>query len=125
MSALTFAAATTDARPLTLVAKDGLDDWLATLDAQDRAWVDQAGFEASAGAVLLIPGDGGIKSAVEPAKRVDDVAVHGVDAEAPWIAQSDRPDLVTHVLAVPIRSDPWVVGRNTIRLTIVGRDIDA
>ena len=62
MTALTFSTANETARKLWLVTKEGLSDWQATLDETSRAWVDAAGFTASAGSVLLMPGDNGVDS---------------------------------------------------------------
>ena len=49
---------------MTLVSKDGLSDWLASLDAQSRDWVEAAGFTAGVGSVLLLPGGDGVQAAV-------------------------------------------------------------
>ncbi|NNE88606.1 MAG: leucyl aminopeptidase family protein [Silicimonas sp.] len=51
------------ARPLYLVGKEGLSDWLATLSEADQNWLRAAGFEANAGQVVLIPGPDGISAA--------------------------------------------------------------
>jgi leucyl aminopeptidase len=62
---LTFAPATDDALPLTLVAKDGLDAFVAGLSKPHAAWVEAHGFKAGLGAVLVLPGaDGAPEAAV-------------------------------------------------------------
>ena len=61
---LTFSADSGDAKPLYLVAKDGLDAWLAGQPDAVRDWVTAAGFKASAGAVVLLPEGAGVGGAV-------------------------------------------------------------
>lgn len=51
---LKFAASTTDARPLFLLASEELDDWLATRPPSVSAQLAAAGFKAGAGAVCTI-----------------------------------------------------------------------
>ncbi|SFH65894.1 leucyl aminopeptidase family protein [Albimonas pacifica] len=48
-----------DARPLRLVAADGLDRALGALDPAQRAWVEATGFRARLGQLCLVPGPGG------------------------------------------------------------------
>ncbi len=52
------------ARPLFLVKKEGLADWLAAQDDATRDWVGGAGFKAGVGEVLPLPGKGGLGGAV-------------------------------------------------------------
>jgi leucyl aminopeptidase len=59
MQDLAFAADDPQAIPLHAVARADLDAWLAARDAPTRTWVEGAGFEAAAGAVVVLPGDGG------------------------------------------------------------------
>ncbi|MEP2139346.1 MAG: hypothetical protein ABJI41_07535, partial [Erythrobacter sp.] len=56
-------AAVEQAKPLHLVAKDDLADWLATLPEADRQWLEASGFKAGAGEVALIPGASGVQGA--------------------------------------------------------------
>lgn len=63
--------------PLTVVAADGLADWLAAAGPADRAWVEASGFDAGLGSVLCLPGpDGGVAGALvgwgTPAARARD-----------------------------------------------------
>ena len=53
------ARATGKTIPLTALTKDGLDVWLKKTDKHLAAWVGAAGFDASAGTTLLLPGKGG------------------------------------------------------------------
>ena len=55
MSELTFAPEDGTARRLRLVAKDELNACLSELNGPDRAWVEESGFKASAGQLVLIP----------------------------------------------------------------------
>ena len=65
MTALTFSPGGSDgARPLYLVSKDNLSDWLETLPDADRNWIEATCFKAAVGEVLLIPGPDGVKSAL-------------------------------------------------------------
>ena len=54
MTALEFSKDTA-ARPLTLISKEGLADWLGNQNEATRTWVEAAGFKAGAGDVLLMP----------------------------------------------------------------------
>ncbi|MBT8416335.1 MAG: leucyl aminopeptidase family protein [Silicimonas sp.] len=61
---MTFAEDDGSARPLHLVTKEGLAVFLSVLDPAMRAWVEAAGFDAKAGAVVVIPApDGTIAAA--------------------------------------------------------------
>jgi leucyl aminopeptidase len=51
------------ARPLYLVGKDGLSEWLGTLPQSERDWLEAAEFKASVGEVVLIPGADGVCAA--------------------------------------------------------------
>lgn len=65
MATMKFATNSSGAKPLVLVRKDGLDDWLASLSPTDVTWVEQSGFSARAGEVLVFPdNDGTVRSAV-------------------------------------------------------------
>ncbi|MEC7760413.1 MAG: leucyl aminopeptidase family protein [Pseudomonadota bacterium] len=70
---LTFAPATDDAVPLTLVSKDALSTLKGTLPSTHSAWVEASGFKAGLGAVLVLPGEGG---------RIDGALVGLGDAKA-------------------------------------------
>ncbi|WP_172330492.1 M17 family metallopeptidase [Mangrovicoccus sp. HB161399] len=60
----TFAAAQDAARPLHLVFAEDLSDFTGTLPPDAAAWASAAGFKAAQGELLLLPGDGGVGSAV-------------------------------------------------------------
>ncbi len=64
MNALKFSTDTAAARPLTLVSKDGLADWLANQPTATQTWAEAAGFKAGAGEVLLLPDDGHVGGAL-------------------------------------------------------------
>ena len=49
----------TGALPLYLVAEEGLSAFRATLSGAGAAWLEAAGFDATPGALCVIPGDGG------------------------------------------------------------------
>ncbi len=55
MTQLTFAAASSETRPIHAIGKDDLAAWLGTLDAAARAWAEASGFSARAGEVLVFP----------------------------------------------------------------------
>lgn len=59
MTALTFATDTTDSRPLYLLAKSDVEDWLGGLDDSARAFAKASGFTGAAGQVVLLPGPEG------------------------------------------------------------------
>ncbi|MDA8585070.1 leucyl aminopeptidase family protein [Rhodobacteraceae bacterium] len=63
MTALNFST-DADARPLTLISKDGLTDWLAAQDPETQNWTEAAGFKASAGEVLLMPSGSEVSGAL-------------------------------------------------------------
>lgn len=46
-----------EARTITLVTKDGFEDWLRALPERERAAVAAAGFEAKPGELAILPGD--------------------------------------------------------------------
>ncbi|NDV02657.1 leucyl aminopeptidase family protein [Pseudoroseicyclus tamaricis] len=56
---LTFAPATDNALPLTLLTPEGLEEGLAALHAPQAAWARATGFAAKAGEVVLLPGEDG------------------------------------------------------------------
>ena len=59
---------------LTPVSEAGLDNWLKKADKRIAAWVGAADFDASSGAVQLLPGkDGGIVGALLGVNGDDDV----------------------------------------------------
>ena len=59
---------------LTPLSEAGLDDWLKKADKRIAAWVGAADFDASSGAILLLPGkDGGIVGALLGVNGDDDV----------------------------------------------------
>ncbi len=64
MPKLAFSTDASAARPLFLVKKEGLADWLAGQDESTRDWVGAAGFKASVGEVLLLPDEFGLRGAV-------------------------------------------------------------
>jgi leucyl aminopeptidase len=64
LTALTFSNDTTAARPLHLVSKDRLSDWLTTQPDDVQAWISASDFNAGAGSVLLLPGSDGVVGAV-------------------------------------------------------------
>jgi len=68
-----FADPAAESRPLQILSPDALPGWLAAQTAPLRDWVTQAGFQAKAGEVLLLPGPGGLAGAVlgqgKPADR--------------------------------------------------------
>ena len=65
MTAMCFVTDDGAARPLYLTGKDERDNVVKTLSPEQQAWVDAAGFKASAGEVLLLPGaDGDIAAAL-------------------------------------------------------------
>ncbi len=59
-----FADPSLPSRPLHVVAKDDLADWLAAQPAPVADWLRATGFKAGLGDVGLIPGDGGVAGAV-------------------------------------------------------------
>jgi leucyl aminopeptidase len=60
-----FATDAGEAKLLTLVRKEAIEDWKASLSATDRTWADQSGFIARLGDVLLFPNpDGSLREAV-------------------------------------------------------------
>lgn len=69
--------------PMTPLTADGLKGWLKRQPAATAGWVRSAGFEASAGAILMLPGKNGAASAVL-------VGVTGDDDIWSWSAASDR-----------------------------------
>ena len=64
MPTLAFSTDASAARPLFLVKKEGLADWLAAQDDAARDWVNAAGFKAGVGEVLPLPGKDGLNGAV-------------------------------------------------------------
>ncbi|MAM61980.1 leucyl aminopeptidase family protein [Maritimibacter sp. UBA3975] len=60
---LTFAPSAKDALPLTLVDKEGLEDFTASLSAPHAAWLAASGFRAALGAVVVFPGKEGAPEA--------------------------------------------------------------
>ena len=74
MTGLTFSADTGDAKPLYLVSKDGLEDWLAGQPEGVRSWVTASDFKANAGAVVLLPEGDGVAGAVGGLGSVKDRA---------------------------------------------------
>lgn len=97
MTALKFSTDTQNARPLTLISKDDLADWLATQDAATRTWAEAAGFTASAGEVLLLPNGsdvggalGGMGGAKDRArKRFIAGALRAKLPDGPWAFQTN------------------------------------
>ena len=64
MTKLSFSdGAAEQARPLYLIGKNDLSDWLETLPKADRNWLEAAGFKAAAGELVLIPGPKGVQGA--------------------------------------------------------------
>ena len=64
MTQLSFSNGAADqARPLYLVSKDALSEWLESLPQAERDWLESAGFTASVGEVVLIPGSDGVRAA--------------------------------------------------------------
>ena len=61
---LAFSTDGSAARPLFLVKREGLADWLAAQDEATRDWVGAAGFRAGVGEVLPLPGKDGVSGAV-------------------------------------------------------------
>lgn len=62
---LTFADPATPSRPLSLVTKDGLADWLTSRSDAERAWITATGFAAKLGDTRLLPDSaGGVTGAV-------------------------------------------------------------
>ncbi|MEE2688958.1 MAG: leucyl aminopeptidase family protein [Pseudomonadota bacterium] len=60
--------------PVTALTKEGLDGWLKKTDKHLAAWVGAAGFDASAGTTLLLPGkDGGITRILLGVDSDDDI----------------------------------------------------
>ena len=64
MTVLTFSNDTNAARPLYLVSKADLSDWLSTQPGEVQSWIAAAGFKANAGSVLLLPGGDGVSGAI-------------------------------------------------------------
>lgn len=64
MTELSFSKGTSEqAKSLHLVRREDLADWLATLPEAERKWLEAAGFKASAGEVVLVPGPDGVHAA--------------------------------------------------------------
>ncbi|MEO1040178.1 MAG: leucyl aminopeptidase family protein [Pseudomonadota bacterium] len=63
-----FAPADAPARPVRILAADGLDDRLASLPSAVRAHVEASGFKAAPGELLLLPGEDGALIGAGPAK---------------------------------------------------------
>lgn len=59
MTAMTFATDADGARPLYLIASDGLSEGLAELDPAARHWAETSGFTGALGEVLLVPDGAG------------------------------------------------------------------
>ncbi len=59
-----FADPAASSRPLHLLRAEDLATFLATLPADQQSWLAACGFEASAGELRLLPGDGGVAAAV-------------------------------------------------------------
>lgn len=65
MTALSFAPHDSDALPLYIVRREGLDDWLENAGDSYKTWISAAGFTGAAGEVLLLPGpDNSISGAI-------------------------------------------------------------
>ncbi|MYF88636.1 MAG: leucyl aminopeptidase family protein, partial [Boseongicola sp. SB0676_bin_33] len=64
LPALAFSTDASAARPLFLVKKERLADWLAAQDETMRDWVAAAGFKARVGEVIPLPGKEGLSGAV-------------------------------------------------------------
>lgn len=61
---LAFAPPNTPSRPLHVVPREGLAAFLDAQPAQQRAWLEASGFEASLGDLRLLPGSEGVAAAV-------------------------------------------------------------
>ena len=59
-----FITGAQDARPLHIVTRDAFAAWRDTQPAVVQAWLDAQAFDGSAGSLALLPGDGGLDSAV-------------------------------------------------------------
>ncbi|PZQ97865.1 MAG: leucyl aminopeptidase [Cereibacter sphaeroides] len=59
-----FAPPDSPSRPLYVVAKDALPDWLSMQPEAVRAWISATGFAAGLGETVLIPGGAGVMGAV-------------------------------------------------------------
>ena len=56
---LTFAAPSSDSRPLHLVCEDGFPDWRAARSEEEQAWLEIHGFTGQLGKSVLVPSDTG------------------------------------------------------------------
>lgn len=61
---LTFAAPSSDSRPLYLVSEDAFPDWHAARSEEERAWLDINGFTGQLGKALMVPSENGPFSVV-------------------------------------------------------------
>ncbi|MFV3076227.1 leucyl aminopeptidase family protein [Niveispirillum fermenti] len=99
-----------DAVPVTLLRKEGLEEWLASVPQAQATWVKRVGFTGAAGSTALVPGsDGGLaRVLVGIGERVDIWSLAGLPATLP--AGSYLLETALEAAAATAVATGWVLG---------------